>query len=108
MNLWIRPNISISTLIMKLTIEYKRPNEKKFGTFMGVQNLTADICKVQAGGASSIFLDIFRKDLQAHSNIFHACPFEVTRVFHSHNFDIKLIDWLLLCFRDMHTCETSF
>lgn len=74
---WIPPNTAVSTLIVRLTLKSKKAGEKEYSTFMGINNLPIDICKVMTGGAQSIFLDIIRKDFEKHSNVLQPCPYKV-------------------------------
>lgn len=54
----------------------KKPKDK-FRVFMGVNNLTVDICKYANGQVASLLLDMFVNALTHNGNILHPCPFSV-------------------------------
>lgn len=112
LNVWFYPNVTASTVLVKLTIEYRRRDEKAFSIFMGIKNMTIDICKVFEGVTHSILVDIILKDLQTYSNIVHSCPFRVSAECESLSLQIFMIYveiyLMIYCrFRDMYTCVTS-
>lgn len=63
---------------VKLSILSKKPREKKYQIFMGISNITADLCKLVAGQSHSTFFDIAAFDLERISNIMHPCPYSVS------------------------------
>lgn len=72
----------------KLTIA-KREGET-YRTYMGMNNITLDICRTFDGSLQSIFMDFFLNDFKRYSNFYHPCPFKVrTDIFFC---CIKLID----------------
>lgn len=55
-----------------------RKQTSTYKTFMGMKNLTIDLCKYLGGsGISSAVIDILFPKIKEHSNAFHPCPFSV-------------------------------
>lgn len=48
----------------------------KYKPFMGLSNVTTDVCKYLDSG-NSMIVEMFVDELKQHSNLIHACPFKV-------------------------------
>lgn len=58
-----------------MTISKRDHDDFKFKPFLNIVNVTIDYCGyLQKKGAGAFLLDIFMKDLTAHSNIIQPCP----------------------------------
>lgn len=62
---------------LKLSIQLKDPRGGVYRTFMGVRNVSIDLCKVNKG-SQSMLLEIFAKNVGKYSNIMRQCPFRVS------------------------------
>lgn len=63
---------------MKLSVKLKQPRDTDYKTFLGLSNVTIDVCKVFSGKAQSIFLEMILGDLKKSTNMMHPCPFKVS------------------------------
>lgn len=76
----IQGNVEMSFYIvfqLKFSVEFKKPKATKFETYMGIRNVTINLCSFLGGKMESIFIGVFTKDLRRHTNAFHPCPFSV-------------------------------
>lgn len=55
---------------------YKTFNDAKFKPFLGLSNVTADLCQYLDHG-NSMLVDMFIDEIKKTSNLFHSCPFTV-------------------------------
>lgn len=60
---------------MKITMSVKQKNAYRI--FLGMNNVTVDLCAYFGGSLSSAIMNVFFKDLKEHTNLFHPCPFSV-------------------------------
>lgn len=56
---------------------YFRQDSKSFVSFMGVRNVTIDVCRYMNGAVQSALLDIIVADLRKFTNLLHPCPYNV-------------------------------
>lgn len=54
-----------------------RKMAKGYAVFMGLKNVTVDICRALSGHVQSLVVDIILKDIKNYSNLLHPCPFSV-------------------------------
>lgn len=48
-----------------------------FRPYMGLKNITIDICRVSSGKSHSVIIDWVLDDLRKYSNILEPCPISV-------------------------------
>lgn len=54
-----------------------RKDKKGFIIYMGLRNVTIDICRALKGRVQSVLFDIMLADVKKYSNALHPCPFAV-------------------------------
>lgn len=59
-----------------LSWNYKTANDMKFKPFLGIANLSMDLCSYLVNG-NSMLVNMFLEDFKRHSNLIHPCPFKV-------------------------------
>lgn len=64
-------------LQLKMSIYFKQPNEQFYRIFMGMVNVSIDVCETLNGQLLSPLTTAVIKDLRFHSNFFHPCPIMV-------------------------------
>lgn len=69
--------IIYSLLFSQVKLSMFRKQASTYKTFMGMNNLTIDLCKYLGGGISTAVIDILFPNARTHSNVFHPCPFSV-------------------------------
>lgn len=55
---------------------YKTASDLNFKPFLGLSNVTIDVCHYLING-NSMMVDLFLDDVKKHSNLIHSCPFKV-------------------------------
>lgn len=67
----------INLFQVKVSLFQKKHNEQKYRIFLGLNNVTVDLCGYLKGAQQSGLMDIIVKDIKKYGNVFHACPFSV-------------------------------
>lgn len=68
--------LSVSAVQVKMSWFYKTFNDLKFKPFLGLSNVTVDLCQYLDHG-NSMLVDMFIDQIKKTSNLFHSCPFKV-------------------------------
>lgn len=61
---------------MTLTVEYKESSG--WSKFMGMNNISVNVCEIFRGRGRSLFLEMVGKDFKACSNVVRPCPYTVS------------------------------
>lgn len=56
----------------------KKPRESDFKIFMGLKNITFDVCKLNSGKMQSFFYDMMLAGARKYTNTMHPCPYTVS------------------------------
>lgn len=68
---------------MSFSVEHKKSS--KWSTFMGMKNITVNICEVFSGRGRSLFLELVGKEFKTCSNILRSCPYTVSRNYYNYS-----------------------
>ena len=60
-----------------ISIYRRAAAEIKYKPYLGIHNITLDVCGYLGGKTPSMLADMLYKDIRKYSNIFHSCPFSV-------------------------------
>lgn len=66
-----------------MKISALRKHGKGYVVFMGLRNVTVDICRAFSGSVQFVVLDMILEDVKRYSNLFHPCPFAVNDYIYS-------------------------
>lgn len=67
----------ISFVQVKMSWFYRISNDIPFKSFLGLSNVTVDLCQYLEHGSGIMMVDMFVDEFKKSSNLFHPCPFKV-------------------------------
>lgn len=51
--------------------------DTEYHIYMGLNNVTIDICNYMNGNLQSLLMDMFLNDVKQYGNVIHRCPYAV-------------------------------
>lgn len=73
----IYPHLIFHFFQIRITLLHRKADEPKLRVFLGLRNVTVDLCRYLKGTFQSNLMDVVIKDVKKFGNIFHPCPFSV-------------------------------
>lgn len=90
---------------IRISLLHKKNNEPKYRAFLGLRNVTIDLCRYLRGTSQSALMDSIIKNVKQFGNVFHPCPFKVSAntigTFIENDSKSAVegnINWVMLCF----------
>lgn len=66
---------------MKFSVLFKDKSQIRYRTYIGLNNVTLDICKFLNGGEGHMLLHMMSDGMENYGNFLEPCPLKVKNVF---------------------------
>lgn len=65
----------------KISVQHRRHDFGKFRQYIGLNNVTLDICKITSGKANYMVMNLFIDEFKKYGNVLQECPMKVCQLF---------------------------